>query len=192
MRILWFSTLLCLPIATFGQAPGDFHAKFERPYAPLLDAGVQGFAVLGNHDLPLQQSYAAFHMSGRNYYSFQPLPTSASSGSSNRMDQAQLNWLEAELTRAHDEWKVVFFHHPIYSSGARHGSDLALRNALEPLFVNHGVTLALAGHDHFYERIKPQHGVHYFSPPAPPNCGPAMSERAASRPRPLIPTSPSS
>ena len=37
-----------------------------------------------------------------------------------------------------------------------------MRKALEPLMVKYGVALALAGHDHFYERIKPQQGIHYF------------------------------
>jgi 3',5'-cyclic AMP phosphodiesterase CpdA len=159
-----FDTVLMLGDNLYGgQTPADFRAKFERPYAALLSAGVQFFAVLGNHDQPSQQAYAAFHMGGRNYYSFQPAPNVRFVGlDSNRMDQAQLKWLESELMQAPEDWKIVFFHHPIYSSGARHGSDLALRRALEPLFIKHGVTLALAGHDHVYERIKPQHGVHYF------------------------------
>ena len=159
-----FDTVLMLGDNLYGsQKPADFRSKFERPYAPLLSAGVQFFAVLGNHDQASQQAYEAFHMGGRSYYSFRPDPSVRFIGlDSNRMDQTQLDWLEAELTRAREEWKIVFFHHPIYSSGARHGSDLALRKALEPLFVKYGVTLALSGHDHFYERIKPQQGVHYF------------------------------
>ncbi len=159
-----FNTVLMLGDNLYGsQKPADYRAKFETPYASLLSAGVQFFAVLGNHDLPSQQTYAPFHMGGRSYYAFQPAPSVRFIGlDSTRMDQAQLKWLEAELTRASEDWKIVFFHHPIYSSGARHGSDLALRNALEPLFVKYGVALALSGHDHFYERIKPQQGVHYF------------------------------
>ena len=58
--------------------------------------------------------------------------------------------------------RSFIFHHPLYSSGGRHGSDLSLRAVLEPLFVKYGVSLVLAGHDHFYERIKPQKGIHYF------------------------------
>jgi hypothetical protein len=33
---------------------------------------------------------------------------------------------------------------------------------LEPLFVTYGVQVVFAGHDHVYERVKPQRGVHYF------------------------------
>jgi hypothetical protein len=54
------------------------------------------------------------------------------------------------------------FHHPIYSSGKKHGSALGLRKQLEPLFTRYGVNLALSGHDHIYERTKPQQGIQYF------------------------------
>ena len=33
---------------------------------------------------------------------------------------------------------------------------------LEPLFIQYKVDVALAGHEHVYERIKPQQGVYYF------------------------------
>jgi 3',5'-cyclic AMP phosphodiesterase CpdA len=72
------------------------------------------------------------------------------------LDKRQLEWIEKELAGSGSEWKIVYFHHPLYSSGARHGSDLTLRAVLEPLFVMYGVSVVLAGHDHFYERIKPQ------------------------------------
>src|SRR5205814_9041920 len=63
---------------------------------------------------------------------------------------------------AHDYWKIVYFHRPLYSSGDRHGSDFRLRDALEPIFVKQKVSVVLNGHDHFYERVKPQKGIAYF------------------------------
>lgn len=60
------------------------------------------------------------------------------------------------------DWKICFFHHPIYSSGGAHGSNLPLREQLEPLFLKYGVDTVFAGHEHFYERIKPQKGIYYF------------------------------
>ena len=74
----------------------------------------------------------------------------------------QIRWLEKELAASHDDWKIAFFHHPLYSSGDRHGSDLRLREVLEPLFVKYNVSVVLTGHDHFYERVKPQKGITYF------------------------------
>src|SRR5207247_1297767 len=58
--------------------------------------------------------------------------------------------------------KLAVFHHPIYSSGKKHGSDLKLRGKLEPLFVRYGVNAVFSGHDHIYERTIPQQGIHYF------------------------------
>jgi hypothetical protein len=74
----------------------------------------------------------------------------------------QIAWLEKELKASNDDWKIAVFHHPLYSSGGRHGSDLQLRQTLEPLFIKYNVSVAFTGHDHFYERIKPQHGIVHF------------------------------
>lgn len=163
-RMSPFGAVLMLGDNLYGrQDSSDFRAKFERPYAPLLEAGVPFYAVLGNHDSPAQTTYKPFHMDGRKYYTFRPQANvQFYAVDSNRVDAGQLAWLERELAASTSEWKIVFFHHPIYSSGARHGSNLQLRATLEPLFVKYRVSLVLAGHDHFYERIKPQQGVLYF------------------------------
>jgi 3',5'-cyclic AMP phosphodiesterase CpdA len=78
------------------------------------------------------------------------------------MDPAQVEWLKKELADSKAEWKIVFCHHPLYSSGSTHGSETDLRALVEPLFVKYGVNLVFAGHEHFYERIKPQQGIAYF------------------------------
>jgi Calcineurin-like phosphoesterase len=67
------------------------------------------------------------------------------------------------LAASKAKWKIVFFHHPIYSSGNRHGLDLGLRAKIEPLLAKHGVAAAFAGHDHTYERTRPQQGMQYFA-----------------------------
>ena len=102
-------------------------------------------------------------MNGERYYSFKPKPGIRFFAlDSNYMDRPQLQWLEKELAASGSDWKIAFFHHPIYSSGGRHGSDLQLRTLLEPLFLKYGVDVVLAGHEHFYERVKPQKGIYYF------------------------------
>ena len=78
------------------------------------------------------------------------------------MDKKQVKWLEDELAKDTSDWKVAFMHHPPYSSGGKHGSDDQLREIIEPIFVKYGVNVVLTGHDHFYERIKPQKGIYYF------------------------------
>jgi hypothetical protein len=146
-----------------GESPRDFEKKFERPYAALLNAGVKFYASLGNHDSPNQRFYEKFNMGGERYYSFKPRDgVRFFALDTNYMDKKQLDWLDKELQGSGSEWKIVFFHHPLYSSGERHGSSEELRAVLEPLFLKHGVSLVLSGHEHFYERIKPQKGIPYF------------------------------
>ena len=146
------------------DSAGDFKRKFEDPYKALLDAKVKFYAALGNHDSREQRYYKLFNMDGKLYYSLKapnenvrfymldstyPVPE-------------QVEWLEKELKETNEDWKIAVFHHPLYSSGGRHGSDLKLRETLEQLFIKYGVSVCFTGHDHFYERIKPQHGIIHF------------------------------
>ena len=159
-----FKTVVMLGDNIYGSdTPRDFVRKFELPYQALLERGVKFHAALGNHDSPRQASYKLFNMGGKRYYTFRPrLGIRFFALDSTLMDRAQLEWLRKELADSGSDWKIAYFHHPLYSSGARHGSDIELRSALQPLFVKYRVSLVLAGHDHFYERIKPQQGIHYF------------------------------
>jgi hypothetical protein len=144
------------------QNPEDFVDKFERPYAALLEAGVPFFATLGNHDKPTNRSYKGFNMNGERYYTFARQHVRFYVFDTNMMDPDQLAWIERTLAAPHDGWKICLFHHPLYSNAGRHGSNVELRVALEPLMVRHGVSLAFTGHDHIYERIKPQKGITHF------------------------------
>lgn len=150
------------------ERPRDYTRKFETPYKPALDAGIPFYAALGNHDDPSQRFYEPFNMGGERYYTFRK----ASQGTdgvrffaldSTYMSEDQLAWVEKELQASGSRWKIAFFHHPLYSSGGRHGSEEELREVLEPLFVEHGVNVVFAGHEHLYERLKPQKGITYFT-----------------------------
>lgn len=147
-----------------GQGPGDLLRKFETPYKPLLDAGVKFYASLGNHDSPDQRYYKLFNMGGQRYYSFQPAAHNVRffALESSYLIPEQLAWLEKALEDSREDWKIAYFHHPPYSSGGRHGSHPQQRKALEPLFVKHNVSVVFTGHDHIYERVKPQQGIVYF------------------------------
>lgn len=146
------------------QGERDYERKFEIPYKPLLDAGVKFYASLGNHDDLGQRFYTLFNMDGKRYYSFKAPKQNVRffALDSGYLVPEQLKWLEGELQGSGEDWKIAYFHHPPYSSGGRHGSDEVVREALEPLFVKYNVSVVLTGHDHFYERIKPQNGVVYF------------------------------
>jgi hypothetical protein len=145
-----------------GESAQDYKRKFEDVYKTMLGEGVKFYATLGNHDESNQRFYANFNMNGEEYYNFKRGPVSFYSLNSNYMDRKQLKWLEEKLAADTSEWKVAFFHHPPYSSGGKHGSSTSLREVVEPLFVKYGVNVVFAGHEHFYERIKPQKGVYYF------------------------------
>lgn len=145
------------------ERPQDYYRKFELPYKPLLDNGVKFYASLGNHDEREQRYYKLFNMDGKFYYTFNPAAdVRFFAFESSYPEPEQIAWLEKELKNSTSKWKMVFFHHPLYSSGGRHGSDVRLRAVLEPLFVQHNVSVVLQGHDHFYERTQPQKDITYF------------------------------
>ena len=145
-----------------GDTPGDYKQKFELPYKTLLEAGVKFYASLGNHDNPNERLYMPFNMSGERYYTFKKGDVEFFALDSTYMNPAQLAWIEQHLHSADSGWKICFFHHPLYSDGKFHGPDPDLRARIEPLFVKYGVDVVFSGHDHVYERIKPQHGIYYF------------------------------
>jgi 3',5'-cyclic AMP phosphodiesterase CpdA len=150
------------------ERPQDYARKFELPYKPLLDAKIPFYASLGNHDDPNQVFYKLFNMNGKRFYSLKK-DKLGNPGvrffalDSNYMTREQLEWLDKELEGSGSDWKIPFFHHPLYSSGGRHGSEEDLREQLEPLFLKYGVNVVFAGHEHFYERLKPQKGIYYFT-----------------------------
>ncbi|HVF50155.1 MAG TPA: metallophosphoesterase [Pyrinomonadaceae bacterium] len=145
-----------------GETPADFKKKFEIVYQKLLDDKVKFYATLGNHDESNQRFYDLFNMNGEEYYRFKKGNVAFYSLNSNYMDKRQLNWLEEQLSKDDTQWKICFFHHPPYSSGKKHGSDTKLREVVEPVFLKYGVSAVFGGHEHFYERLKPQKGIHYF------------------------------
>ena len=146
------------------ERPQDFAKKFEQPFKPLLDAGVKFYGALGNHDAREQRYYKLFNMDGKLYYSYKAPKQSVRffALESGYMEPEQVKWIEDQLKSSSEDWKIAYFHHPLYSSGKTHGSDLDLRRVLEPLFVKYNVSVVFQGHDHVYERILPQKGIYYW------------------------------
>ena len=145
-----------------------FAKHFEEPFAGLLQERVKFYGVLGNHDVEEgrkdQCNYPLFNMGGSAYYSI-----SRGNGlidffmlDSTDFGVGQANWLEHGLRNSHAVWKVVALHHPLYSSGKKHGSNLKLRTILEPMLTKYQVQVVFAGHDHLYERLKLQQGIQHF------------------------------
>jgi len=162
-QVVDFTFVIMLGDNIYGRHnPRDFARKFEEPYKPLLDAGVKFYASLGNHDHPEERQYEPFHMGGDRYYSFKKSDVTFFVLDSSYMNQEQLTWLEQQLRDASSDWKICYFHHPLYSDGKFHGPDLDLRSVLTPLFQKYGVNVVFSGHEHIYERLKPQNDIYYF------------------------------
>jgi 3',5'-cyclic AMP phosphodiesterase CpdA len=153
----------------------ELQDRLFKPMAALLRQ-VPLFPSLGNHEYLTNQGQPYldnFYLPANNpavterYYSFNWGPVHFVALDSNcaiglaTSDRctlaAQKSWLAQDLAATQQPWKVVFFHHPPWSSGA-HGSQLAMRREFAPLFEQYGVDLVLTGHDHNYERSKPMKG----------------------------------
>lgn len=145
-----------------GKTPEDFKRKFEDPYKALLDAGVKFYASLGNHDDPNERYYKPFNMGGQRYYTIKKGDVEFFALDSTYFDPQQMEWLQKELSASGAKWKICFFHHPLYSDARYHGPDTDLRRRMEPILQKNGVNVVLSGHEHVYERIKPQGGIYYF------------------------------
>ena len=146
-----------------GHAPWDFWRKFEEPYKPLLDEKVKFYASLGNHDDPLLEiNYKPYSMDGNRYYTFQKKDVEFFVLDSTYMTPQELSWLEDKLMNSSAKWKIAYFHHPLFTCAKYHGPDIDLRNQLMPLFTKYKVNAVWSGHEHVYERLKPQQGIYFF------------------------------
>jgi hypothetical protein len=144
------------------QTPPELVRKFDRPYKPLLDRGVKFYAAIGNHDEPFTINYPPLNMGGQRYYTYARDRVRFFVLDTNVMDAEQLRWFEAALKEAQEPWKIAYFHHPLYGNAGRHGSTVDMRVLVEPLLLKYGVAIVFSGHDHIYERLKPQNGIYYF------------------------------
>jgi hypothetical protein len=149
-------------------AAEDYDPKFFSPYRDLIRR-LDFWPCLGNHDwnktTPHGQPWRdAFYTpannpdQNENYYSFDfgnAHFVVLNSNGNTAPGKAQYTFLDSDLAATTALWKFVVFHHTIYSSGIKHGSDLGIRADLVPLFDGHGVDIVFMGHEHNYERTKP-------------------------------------
>ncbi|MBZ4371018.1 metallophosphoesterase [Corallococcus sp. AS-1-6] len=153
----------------------EFQNNLFTPMAALLSQ-VPMFATPGNHEyvtneaqpyldnlyLPTNNAegserYYSFDWGHVHFVSIDSNCAVGLASSSKCTLAAQKAFVEKDLAATTQPWKVVFFHHPSWSSG-EHGSQLTMRRQFGPLFEKYGVDLVLTGHDHDYERSKPMLG----------------------------------
>jgi len=159
-------------ISYYGD-PALFEKSFARPYHSLIRDGVRFFAVLGNHDITggfasFQLNHFLFNMDGHRYYTriFGGNLVQVFFLDSNTIfgDRVQRRWLIRELSKSTAAWKVVAMHSPIYGVIRRRPTpNFNLRRLMEPILIEGGVRIFLAGHNHIYQRLKPRSGIHYFT-----------------------------
>ncbi len=149
--------------ATIDENIGRYFHAFIAPYRGKFAGGAQEnrfFPCLGNHDwyapgaapyldyfsLPNNERYYQIVRGSVQLFALDSDPAEPDGTSK---DSKQARWLEAELGAAVVPWRLVYFHHPPYSSGLVHGSTVAMRWP----FAEWGASIVYSGHDHTYERL---------------------------------------
>ena len=156
---------------TIDRNIGQYFSEFIHPYRGSYGAGGsvnRFFPSLGNHDwhTPGAKPYLEYFTLPGNerYYEFSqgPIRFFALDSDSREPDgksdtSIQARWLRERLAAATEPWKIVYFHHPPYLSGAHHRPDTLMQWP----FAEWGASAVLAGHEHIYERLRVD-GIPYF------------------------------
>jgi tartrate-resistant acid phosphatase type 5 len=152
-------TFACLD-STIGQ----FYSEYIYPYYGSFRQGDVSenrfFPTLGNHDVEagnIQAYYDFFTLPGNErYYDFVngqvhffALNSNLSEPDGTYFSSEQSYWLRQSLKKSSSRWKIVYFHHPPYSSGY-HGSTAGMQWP----FGQWGTDAVISGHDHNYERLQ--------------------------------------
>ena len=154
--------------STIDRNIGQYYHDFIDPYIGSYGAGAtvnRFFPCLGNHDwgdsypnptgvqpylnyftLPNNERY--YEVVGGPVHFF-AIDSDPNEPDGNTSSSVQAAWLRSRLASATEPWKLVYFHHPPYSSGAVHGSIPWMQWP----FPAWGASAILSGHDHEYERI---------------------------------------
>ncbi|MEC7521261.1 MAG: metallophosphoesterase [Myxococcota bacterium] len=146
-------------IAYYRGTEEAYDAQFFRPFAALTRRALVA-AVPGNHDRKVDGGRPFFDTFGPVPRSFDYGPLHVALLDTGGDLAAQAEWLARDLDASDRPWKLAVGHHPPFASGA-HGSSLRVRRAFAAVLSRHGADLMLSGHDHHYERVRPQGGVTY-------------------------------
>jgi hypothetical protein len=156
-----------LHVGDMAYESGTF-PEFEKNFFEVYEDLMKNFAVFpvpGNHEYVTNDAgpyRAVFDLpNNERWYSFDWGPVHFVALDTEQIGATQAKWLEEDLEANDKPWVVAYMHKPPYSSGS-HGSELPARDTFSPIFRKHKVPLVITGHDHHYERVRPQDGVHYF------------------------------
>ncbi|HEV8131542.1 MAG TPA: metallophosphoesterase [Acidobacteriota bacterium] len=176
-RMALDSPVLVLHTGDLAYPNGRF-LEFEQNYFPYyrdLMRLVPFFPCPGNHEYDTRDGvpYLAVHAvptegvpikdRGR-YYSFDwgnvhfisldsntPLAEAATGRGE------MLDWLENDLQKTQQFWRIAYFHHPPYATGINQTDfhEGLVRDRIVPILERHDVQLVFNGHEHSYQRSKP-------------------------------------
>lgn len=146
---------------------------WERFYTQL---GIRFYATFGNHDhytargaeTEIQRSLRSSSWClPKPYYTFTAGPVQFFALDTNPIEnrepayQEQLDWLERALAASSARWKVVYGHHPIFSTGPDGDTEEMVEEVL-PVLTRHQADAYLAGHEHVMEYLKPEGTLSFF------------------------------
>ncbi len=137
---------------------GDNNYARPHSFRPNWDASFgwakNVVAALGNHDIEYGNGDYQLPILGMpaHYYFKRFGAVELIVLDSNKVDEAQTEFLRERLTSSDATWKIPVFHHPPYLCGSERPSK-DVRRLWVPLFRTYGVRLVLTGHDHDYERF---------------------------------------
>lgn len=152
-----------LPLGDLQYDNGEFE-DFQKAYAQTWGKLLAiSRPVPGNHDY-LEAGAAGYleyfkaQTGGRNYYAFDigDWRYYALDSNCEQMDCAgEAVWLDKDMTANPRKCTAIAMHHPRYSSGTdpMHGDRLEVRPLWGVAFLHHA-DLALAGHEHQYQRFR--------------------------------------
>ncbi|KAA3618917.1 MAG: hypothetical protein DWQ05_05995 [Calditrichaeota bacterium] len=116
------------------------------------------YPVLGNHEQESPHYYNFFPLHenkpwwSRDYGPVHIIGLDTSVPTDPQSEQYQ--FLLADLKQNTKEWTIVVFHYPLFHAHPTR-PIYEFRYDWQPLFMEHGVDLALTGHDHYYHRSFP-------------------------------------
>ena len=156
-----------IPVPLGGTSTSADPASYDGDGDMAPDGG--GVPYLDIFSLPVNAEAGGVASGTEQYYSFDhgnvhvvSLDSQLSARDARQLEIMR-QWLISDLQANTRDWTIVIFHHPPYSKGTNHDSDMAehspidkpqydMRTRFTPLFESHGVDLVFSGHSHSYER----------------------------------------
>ena len=145
------------------QGAADLENKFARPYRPLLDAGVTFRAALGNHDDLATINYPPINMEGRRYYTYVRRERAVRGAGHQRAGRGAADLgPDHAAAGASNPGKSRTSTIRCTATPAVTGRTSTFGCCWSRCCCEFGVQVVFSGHDHVYERLKPQRGIQYF------------------------------